>query len=105
MARLLDARRLSGSSRNARPWTFAVPGSRERVERIAGSVFVPDVLSAGAMIAILVRGEGTVLFDAGRATQSMLLAAWAAGVAACPNRLADADAAQDALDAEAARRP
>ena len=95
VARLLDAGRLSGSSRNAQPWTFAVPESRERVERIAASVFVPEnVLSAGAVIAILVRGKGPVLFDAGRAAQSMLLAAWAAGIASCPNGIADADAAR-----------
>ncbi len=101
VARLLDAGRLSGSSRNAQPWTFAVPESRERVERIAASVFVPEnVLSAGAVIAILVRGKGPVLFDAGRAAQSMLLAAWADGIASCPNGIADADAARDALDAE-----
>jgi nitroreductase len=52
------------------------------------------------VIAILVRGKGPVLFDAGRAAQSMLLAAWADGIASCPNGIADVDAARDALDAE-----
>jgi nitroreductase len=100
VTRLLDAGRLSGSSRNAQPWTFAVPESRERIDRVAASVFVPEnVLSAGLVIAILVRGKGPVLFDAGRAAQSMLLAAWADGIASCPNGIADGDAAREALDA------
>jgi nitroreductase len=100
VARLLDAGRLSGSSRNTQPWTFVVPESRSRVERIAASVFVPEnVLSAGLVVAVLVRGKGPVLFDAGRAAQSMLLAAWADGIASCPNAIADALAAREALDA------
>ena len=100
VSRLLHAGRLSGSSRNAQPWTFVVPESRERIERVAAAVYVPEnVLSAGLVIAVLVRGKGPVLFDAGRAAQSMLLAAWADGIASCPNGIADADAARAALDA------
>lgn len=98
--RLLDAGRLSGSSRNSQPWTFVVPEGRERVEELAGAVFVPEnVLGAGLVVAILVHGKGPVLFDAGRAAQSMLLAAWAEGVASCPNGIADADLARRALAA------
>ena len=88
--RLLDAGRLSGSSRNAQPWTFVVPVGRPRIEALAGAVSVPEnVLTAGLVVAILVRGKGPVLFDAGRAAQSMLLAAWAEGVASCPNGITD----------------
>jgi nitroreductase len=98
--RLLDAGRLSGSSRNGQPWTFVVPTSRERVERLAGAVSVPEnVLTAGLVVAVLVHGRGPVLFDAGRAAQSMLLAAWAEGVASCPNGILDLDLARRALDA------
>ena len=55
--------------------------------------------TAGLVVAILVHGKGPVLFDAGRAAQSMLLAAWAEGIASCPNGIADADRARRALDA------
>ena len=48
-----------------------------------------NVLAAGLVVAILVRGKGPVLFDAGRAAQSMLLAAWADGVASYPNGISD----------------
>jgi nitroreductase len=98
--RLLDAGRLSGSSRNGQPWTFAVPTGRERIEALAGAVSVPEnVLGAGLVVAILVAGKGPVMFDAGRAAQSMLLAAWAEGLASCPNGIKDADAVRRALDA------
>ena len=36
-------------------------------------------------------GRVPVLFDAGRAAQSMLLAAWSEGLASCPNGIRDAD--------------
>jgi nitroreductase len=82
--RLLDAGRLSGSSKNGQPWVFGVPRSR---------------------IAILVAGKGPVAFDAGRSAQSILLAAWAEGLASCPNGIADADAACAALDASEDETP
>ena len=98
--RLLDAGRLSGSSKNAQPWTFVVPTSRPRIEELAAAVYVPEnVLGAGLVVAILVHGKGPVLFDAGRAAQSMLLAAWAEGLASCPNGISDVAVARQALAA------
>jgi nitroreductase len=100
VVRLLDAGRLSGSLRNAQPWTFVVPTGTGRVGRLAAAVSVPEnLLTAGLVVAILVKGEGPVLFDAGRAAQSMLIAAWAEGIASCPNAVIDAAAARRALDA------
>lgn len=104
--RLLDSGRLSGSSRNSQPWTFVVPESRARIERLAPAVYVPgNVLSAGFVVAIVVSGKGPVLFDAGRAAQSMLLAAWADGIASCPNGIADAALACEVLECDADERP
>jgi nitroreductase len=97
--RILDAGRLAGSGQNRQPWSFVVLASRERVERLAACVFAPDnVLGAALVLAIVVRGKGPVTFDAGRAAQNMLLQAWADGVGACPNGIADADGARAALD-------
>jgi nitroreductase len=99
--RVLDAGRLSGSSRNAQPWTFVVPTSRARIEELARAVSVPEnVLGAGLVVAVLVQGKGPVLFDAGRAAQSMLLAAWALGLASCPNGITDSDLARTVLNAD-----
>jgi nitroreductase len=99
VARILDAGRLAGSASNRQPWTFVVPETRSRVEAVAETVFVPDnVLTAGLVVAVVVRGKGPVSFDAGRAAQNMLLAAWNEGVASCPNGVADRDALHAALE-------
>lgn len=104
--RILDAGRLSGSSRNAQPWVFVVPESRDRVERLAAGVYVPEnVLGAGLVVGVLVAGRGPTSFDAGRAAQSMLLAAWSEGLASCPNGIRDEDAVAEALAAGPDERP
>jgi nitroreductase len=96
--RILDAGRLSGSGSNRQPWTFLVVESRARIEELARGVFAPgNVLGAGLVVAIVVTGKGPVSFDAGRAAQNMLLAAWNEGIASCPNGLADRDAVRAAL--------
>jgi len=97
--RILDAGRLAGSASNRQPWVFVVPETRERIEALAQTVFVPDnVLGAALVVAVVVAGQGPVSFDAGRAAQNMLLAAWNEGLASCPNGLADRGAAHAALE-------
>jgi nitroreductase len=99
VTRILDAGRLSGSGSNRQPWTFVVVESRARVEELAQGVFAPgNVLGAGLVVAVVVSGKGPVSFDAGRAAQNMLLAAWNEGIASCPNGLADRDAVRAALE-------
>jgi nitroreductase len=99
VGRILDAGRLAGSASNRQPWTFVVPEGRSRVEAVAKTVYVPDnVLGAGLVVAVVVTGKGPVSFDAGRAAQSMLLAAWNEGVASCPNGIAERDALQATLE-------
>ena len=103
--RILDAGRLSGSAQNRQPWTFLVPETRDRVERLAAAVYAGDnVLGAPVVVAIAVRGKGPVSFDAGRAAQNMLLQAWSEGVGGCPNGIADHDAAAAALDLDGEER-
>ena len=96
--RILDAGRLSGSASNRQPWVFVVVETLPRVEALARAVFAPEnVLGAALVVAVVVAGKGPVSFDAGRAAQNMLLAAWNEGFASCPNGLADSDAAREAL--------
>jgi nitroreductase len=92
--RILDAGRLSGSSRNRQPWTFVVgPPSA-----FAPFVYDPQNLEGAAFaVAIVVGGKGPTSFDAGRAAQSMLLAAWNEGVGGTPNGIADRERATAAL--------
>ena len=99
VTRILDAGRLSGSGSNRQPWTFVLPTSRARVEALAATVFAPEnVLGAGLVVAIVVSGKGPVSFDAGRAAQNMLLAAWNEGLASCPNGFTDREAAHSVLE-------
>ena len=99
VGRILDAGRLAGSAGNRQPWTFVIPGSPERLDRLAPAVFEPtNIRSAGLVVAIVVTGKGPVRFDAGRAAQNMLLAAWNAGLSSCPNGIADAELVRAALD-------
>ena len=106
VGRILDAGRLSGSSGNRQPWTFVVVEGPERVEALSRCVYVPDnVLGAGLVVAVVVAGKGPVSFDAGRAAQNMLLAAWNEGIASCPNGLADRDVVRAALALEEEETP
>jgi nitroreductase len=92
--RVLQAGRIAGSARNRQPWRFVVVESEDRRARLAEAVYAPEnVLGAGLVVAIV--GSGGL--DNGRCTQNMMLAAWNDGVASCPNGIADADAAGEAL--------
>jgi nitroreductase len=99
--RILEAGRLAGSARNRQPWRFVVVSSPEAVERTAQAVWAGDnVRGAALVIAVIVGGKGPVSFDAGRAAQNMLLAAWNEGVGACPNGIADPERAAAICGAE-----
>ena len=99
VTRILDAGRLAGSASNRQPWTFVLPGSRQQIEALAVTVFAPDnVRGAGLVVAVVVKGKGPVSFDAGRAAQNMLLAAWNEGIASCPNGFTDREGAHAALE-------
>jgi nitroreductase len=92
--RILDAGRLSGSSKNRQPWRFDVV----RGELLADSVYEPtNVGGAPFVVAIVVSGKGPVSFDAGRAAQNMLLAAWNEGVGGSPNGISDEERARKVL--------
>jgi nitroreductase len=90
--RILEAGRLAGSSQNKQGRRFVVLRDRGLVERAAETVYVPDnLLGAAFVVAIVVAGRGPLAFDAGRAAQNMMLAAWNEGIGSCPNGVADRD--------------
>jgi nitroreductase len=87
--RILDAGRLSGSSRNTQRWEFVVV---ERAQRqLAETVYAPHNVATAALVVALVGDAGG--FDVGRASQNMMLAAWNDGVVSCPNGIRDTEAA------------
>jgi nitroreductase len=92
LRRLLEAGRLAGSSRNRQARRFVV--LREgALARAAEAVWSPGNVSGAALaVAIVIRGKGPTGFDAGRAAQNMMLAAWGDGIGSCPNGIADPEA-------------
>lgn len=100
--RILDAGRIAGSSRNRQPWRFLVLGDRGLVDRVAETVYAPsNLLGATLVIAIVLSGKGPLAFDAGRAAQNMMLAAWNDGVVSCPNGIANPEDLAGLLGLEA----
>jgi nitroreductase len=87
--RILDAGRLSGSSRNTQRWEFVVVAAAQ--QELAGAVYAPHNVATAALVIALVGDAGG--FDVGRASQNMMLAAWNDGVVSCPNGIRDTEAA------------
>jgi len=86
--RILDAGRVTGSSRNTQKWEFVLVADKAA---LAEAVYAPqNVATAGLVIAIV--GEAAS-FDVGRCAQNMMVAAWDQGVVSCPNGVKDADLA------------
>jgi nitroreductase len=104
--RILDAGRIAGSSTNRQPWRFYVLEDRGVVERVAENTYVPgNLLDAKLVVAITVSGRGPLTFDAGRAAQNMMLAAWNDGVGSCPNGMSDREKAAQAIGLEEGEEP
>ncbi len=82
--RILTAGRMAGSSKNSQPLRFIVMRDRGNIERLAAAGdFTAAMRTAPLVIAILLQ-EGWRPFDAGRAAQNMMLAAWNEGITSCP---------------------
>lgn len=104
--RILDAGRLSGNSQNRQNWRFLVLEDEGLRRRVADGVYAPsNIHGAALVVAIVVFGKGPTSFDAGRAAQNMLLAAWNDGVGASPNGIKDADDTARLLGLEEGERP
>ncbi len=96
--RILEAGRITGSSRNRQSWRFDVVASPETRERVAAALWRPEnARGAALVVAVVVFGKGPTSFDAGRAAQDMMLAAANDGVGSCPNGAADPEALHAAL--------
>jgi nitroreductase len=90
--RILEAGRIAGSSRNRQARRFIALRDRALIERAAPGVYSPsNLLGAALVVAIVTRGKGPTSFDAGRAAQNMVLAAWNEGIGSSPNGIADSD--------------
>jgi len=95
--RILDAGRLTGSSKNRQRWEFVVVSGEERA-RLAEAVYAPENVHSAALVVAIVGEAGA--FDTGRCAQNMMLGAWGDGVASCPNGVRDPDAAAEICGGE-----
>lgn len=88
LERILQAGRMAGSGMNRQQRRFVV--LREKRRQASEMVTRPsNVRDTPVTVAIVSVPSSYSSFDAGRAAQNMMLAAWDEGIASCPNALAD----------------
>lgn len=97
MARILEAGRASGSSRNRQPWRFVVVTDRGRLRELSALVSRPGNLTGCAAAIAVVLLDPRSAFDGGRTAQNMMLAAWTLGIGSCPNTPKDEGAVKRIL--------
>ncbi len=94
---ILQAGRMSGSSKNTQPWGFIVIQDDAQKAAIAGCGNFAQHVPAAPLSIVVVLTPGGSGFDAGRAAQNMMLAAWNEGITSCPVALHKAECAVDVL--------
>ena len=97
--RIVQAGRMAGSSKNVQPCRFVVIDDQHVKEEIAKcGDFAAWIPSTPLLVAVALTDKGTRgEFDAGRAAQNMMVAAWAEDVGSCPVSMHHVDCARDAL--------
>jgi nitroreductase len=113
---ILQAGRRAPSSQNWQPWSFVVVTERERLVKLAqvwqGAGHVahsaatvalvasppsPPSVPSSASVAEQERRRGTLYYDLGQATMSIMLAAAGLGVGSCHSSIGDQDLARELL--------
>lgn len=101
---ILEAGRHAGSSKNLQRWQFVVVQNRDRLRQLAavgGSA--GHLAGAAAAIATVTpdpRAQSaplSIIWDAGRAAQNMMLVGWSRGIASVPATVYDQDACRSIL--------
>jgi nitroreductase len=93
LRRIVQAARMTGSSKNREPNRLVVVTERDGVRALGAlSPWGRWLVDAAAVVVItqVERHE----FDAGRCAQNMMLAAWADGIASCPAHLPETEVAR-----------
>lgn len=89
LRKILQAGRMAGSSKNTQPTRYVLLRDRQRREEVAACAkYAEHLPSAAVGIAICEPATGSD-FDAGRAAQNIMLAAWSMGIASCPCSMHD----------------
>jgi len=91
--RILQAARMTGSSKNREPNRLVVVRDPERKRALAALSHFARWLADAAAVIVIVQTEHHE-FDAGRCAQNMMVAAWNDGVGSCPAHLPEAELAK-----------
>lgn len=98
---ILNAGRLSQSSKNTQPWQFVAIGDRAKLEAISKTGTWAGHLAGAALgVAILTPNPDEkfqTMFDAGQTAAYMQLAAWELGVGSCLASIYEPDQARAIL--------
>jgi nitroreductase len=93
LRRILQAARMTGSSKNREPNRLVVVTSREGVRALGALSEWGKWLAHAAAVVVIAQVEAHE-FDAGRCAQNMMIAAWADGIGSCPAHLPEAEVAR-----------
>jgi nitroreductase len=93
LRRILQAARMTGSSKNSEPNRLVVVRDRARLAALAAlSPYAKFIARSAATIVIAQTQKHE--FDAGRCAQNMMVAAWGDGVGSCPAHLPEPEVAK-----------
>lgn len=93
LRRILQAARMTGSSKNSEPNRLVVVRDRERLAALAGIGAFAKFLANAAVVVVIAQTQPHE-FDAGRCAQNMMVAAWNDGIGSCPAHLPEAEVAK-----------
>ena len=103
LGEILEAGRRAPSSQNWQPWDFVVVTDRERLVELSrtwqGAGHVAHSAATVALVAAPPeeRRRGTLYYDLGQATMSIMLAAAGLGIGSCHSAVGDQDLARQIL--------
>jgi nitroreductase len=95
LERILNAGRRTGSSKNDQHWAFIVIRDRDHLTELAKVGHYAGHLAGATVAVAIVTPDATghynnsVMWDSGRAAQSMVLAAWELGIGSAPATVYD----------------
>jgi nitroreductase len=93
LRRILQAARMTGSSKNVEPNRLIVVRERERLATLAAFGPFAKFLAHAAAVIVIAQTQRHE-FDAGRCAQNMMVAAWNDGIGSCPAHLPEAEVAR-----------
>ncbi len=105
LGEILEAGRRAPSSQNWQPWDFVVVTDREQLARLAQTWRGAGHVARSAATVALVASppepsssrSGTLYYDLGQATMSIMLAAAGLGIGSCHSAVGDQDLAREVL--------